>query len=31
LLFNAQAAIFQQYHEENKLHFDEMMMKSALY
>ena len=31
LLFNANSAIFQLYHGENKLSFNEMMMKSALY
>jgi hypothetical protein len=31
LLFNTNGAIFQLYHGENKLHFDEMMMMSALY
>ena len=31
LLFNANAAIFQLYHGENKLIFNEMMMRSALY
>jgi hypothetical protein len=31
LLFNANEAIFQLYHGENKLIFNEMMMKSALY
>ena len=31
LLFNVNAAIFQLYHGENKLIFNEMMMKSALY
>ena len=31
LLFNANSAIFQLYHGENKLIFNEMMMKSALY
>jgi len=32
-LFNTQRAIFELhvYHAENKLHFDEMMMVSALY
>jgi len=30
LLFNRERAIFQPYHSENKLHFDEMMM-STLY
>jgi len=29
-LFNANSAIFQLYHSENKLIFNEMMMKSAL-
>jgi hypothetical protein len=31
LLFNANSAIFQIYDGENKLIFNEMMMKSALY
>jgi hypothetical protein len=31
LLLNANSAIFQQYHGESKLIFNEMMMKSALY
>jgi hypothetical protein len=31
LLFNANSAIFQLYHGENKLIFNEMMMRSALY
>ena len=31
LLFNANSAIFQLYHCENKLIFNEMMMRSALY
>jgi hypothetical protein len=31
LLFNGNSAIFQLYHGENKLIFDEMMMRSALY
>ena len=31
LLFNANSAIFQLYHGENKLIFNEMMMGSALY
>jgi hypothetical protein len=31
LLFNANSAIFQLYHSENKLIFNEMIMKSALY
>jgi alkylation response protein AidB-like acyl-CoA dehydrogenase len=31
LLLNAKWAIFQLYHGENKLHFDEMMMIFALY
>ena len=31
LLFNATSAIFQLYHGENKLIFNEMMMRSALY
>ena len=31
LLFNANSAIFQLYHGENKLIFSEMMMKFALY
>ena len=31
LLFNANSAIFQLYHGENKLTFDEKMMRSALY
>ena len=31
LLFNANWAIFQLYHGENKLIFNEMMMRSALY
>jgi hypothetical protein len=30
-LFNANSAIFQLYHEKNKLIFNEMMMRSALY
>jgi len=30
-LFNANSAIFQLYHGENKLIFNEMMMRSALY
>jgi len=30
-LFSANSAIFQQFHGENKLIFNEMMMKSALY
>jgi hypothetical protein len=30
-MFYAKWAIFQLYHDENKLHFDEMMMNSALY
>jgi len=30
-LFNANSAIFQLYHGENKLIFDEMRMSSALY
>jgi len=30
-LFNVNAAILQLYHGENKLIFNEMMMKSALY
>jgi hypothetical protein len=30
-LCNAKWAIFQQYHGENNLHFDEMLMKFALY
>jgi hypothetical protein len=30
-LFNANSAIFQLYHSENKLIFNEMMMSSALY
>ena len=30
LLFNAHSAIFQLYHGENKLIFNEMMMRSAL-
>ena len=31
LLFNTNSAIFQRYHGENKLIFNEMMMRSALY
>ena len=31
LLFNANAAIFQLYHGKNRLIFEEMMMRSALY
>ena len=31
LLFNANSAIFQLYHGENNLIFNEMMMRSALY
>jgi hypothetical protein len=31
LLFNTNSAIFQLYHGENKLIFNEMMMRSALY
>ena len=31
LLFNANSSIFQLYHGENKLIFNEMMMRSALY
>ena len=31
LLFNANSAIFQLYHGENKMIFNEMMMRSALY
>jgi len=31
LLFNANSAIFQLYHGENKLQFNEMMMRSTLY
>jgi hypothetical protein len=31
LLFNANSAIFQLYHGENKLIFNEMMMMSVLY
>jgi hypothetical protein len=31
LLFNNKSAIFQPYHGENKLIFNEMMMRSALY
>ena len=31
LLFNANSAIFQLYHSENKLFFNEMIMRSALY
>jgi hypothetical protein len=31
LLFNANSAIFQQYHGENKLIINEMMIRSALY
>jgi len=31
LLFNANSAIFQLYHGENKLIINEMMMRSALY
>ena len=31
LLFNANSAILQLYHDENKLIFNEMMMKSTLY
>jgi len=30
-LFNANSAIFQLYYSENKLIFNEMMMKSALH
>jgi len=30
-LFNANSAIFQLYHGENKLIFNEMMMRPALY
>ena len=30
-MFNANSAIFQLYHGENKLNFNEMMMRSALY
>jgi len=30
-LFNANSAIFQLYHSKNKLMFNEMMMRSALY
>jgi hypothetical protein len=30
-LFNANSAIFQLYHDEIKLNFNEMMMRSALY
>jgi hypothetical protein len=31
LLHSAKSAIFQQYHDENKLIFNEMMMRFALY
>jgi hypothetical protein len=31
LLFNANSAIFQLYHDENKLIFNVMMTRSALY
>ena len=31
LLFNANSAIFQLYHGENKIIFNEMMMRLALY
>ena len=31
LLFYTNSAIFQLYHDENKLIFNEMMMRSALY
>jgi hypothetical protein len=31
LLFNNSSAIFQKYHGENKLIFNEMMMRSALF
>jgi len=31
LLFNSNSAIFHLYHVENKLIFNEMMMRSALY
>ena len=31
LLFNANSAIFQPYHGENKLIINEMMMRSVLY
>jgi hypothetical protein len=31
LLFNANSAIFQLYHGDNKLIFNEMMMRSALF
>ena len=31
LLFSANSAIFQLYHGENKLFFNEMMVRSALY
>ena len=31
LLLNANSAIFQLYHDQNKLIFHEMMMQSALY
>jgi hypothetical protein len=31
LLFNANSGIFQLYHDENKLIFNEMIMRSALY
>jgi hypothetical protein len=31
LLFNANSAIFQLYHDENKLIFIEMMMRSSLF
>jgi hypothetical protein len=31
LLFKANSAIFQPYHGENKLIFNEMMMRSALF
>jgi len=30
-LINANSALFQLYHDENNLIFNEMMMKSALY
>jgi len=31
IVFNANSAIFQLYHDENKLIFDEIMMRSTLY
>ena len=31
LLFNAKKAIFKLYNDQNKLHFDEIIMMSALY